>query len=178
MAVKRGRPRKYDYEELEKATEVVGSRAKTVRGRQNVELAGRAYMAITKVRESPNIPEEDKEAFQRLLDNMRPSVFTELGRFMEDEESEESIMKFGEGVKFLIANPDMSAKQAIRYLRRLRLGGGDALTTGRALHDALIRTINEYLERYPDLGQDEVLVALEITMNQCEKMGESEADSE
>jgi hypothetical protein len=177
METKRGRPRKYDYKQLEAITEGVGSRAKTTRGRQNIELANRAFEIIHFTLELGDVPDERRVAFRNLLDNLRPSVFAELGRFV-GEDSEEEMMRFWDGVHFLMDNPEMPAKKAIRLLRRHRLGGGGEASIIFALHNALLRVVNEHLERYPDLDRESVETALELTLEACETLQYSEAASE
>jgi hypothetical protein len=181
METKRGRPRKYDYKELEEITEGVGSRAKTIRGRQNLELANTAFQIIYMTVNDGGLPDERRAELQALLDNMRPSVFAELGRFVgveTDEDAEEAVRKFWEAVYFLVDHPEMPAKKAIRYLRRLRLGGGDDVQTWKALYHALLKAVNEHAERYPDLDRDGVLLALEMTVASCEESKYWEAASE
>ena len=133
-------------------------------------------MVIVMAREDSNSSDKEKEWLQRLLDNMRPSVFAELGRCIG--ETDEDAMRFWQCVAFLRDNPNISAKKAIRYIRRHRLGGGDDMDTRYALHDALVRVVNEYLERYPDLTPEHVEEALKVTLNQCKTMKVSEAASE
>jgi hypothetical protein len=174
----RGRPRKYDYEAMEEIAQI--SSAQTIRGKQNLELAAWAVHRLSVATHDPEFGEQSKQKVRSLLERIRPSVFSELGRFIEEEggETEESIARFWEAVRFVADNPNMSARRTIRYLRRLRLGGGDDVHTMYALHDALIRTVNEYLERYPDLGRKGIHRALEITLKRCDTIGETEAGSE
>jgi hypothetical protein len=181
METKRGRPRKYDYKELEQITEGVGSRAKTIRGRQNTEHAVQAYQIIRMTAEEGGLPDAERAKLRNLLDNTRPSVAAELGRFIgeeEDEDGEEGAMRFWEAVRFLADNPEMPAKKAIRYLRRLRLGGGNDADTWQALYGALVKVVNEYAERYPELDKDGVMLALEMTVQSCEESKYGEAASE
>jgi hypothetical protein len=175
---KRGRPRKYDYKELEEIAEVVGARAKTIRGRQDMHHAVQAYQILQGTLEQGGLPEAQRAKLRNLLDNMRPSVAAELGRFV-GEDSDEEIMKFWQAAHFLMDHPELPAKRAIRMLRRVRLGGGGDEYTGVALVDALCTVIDQYLERYPELGRESIEVALQMTREAYEHIPmSSEAASE
>jgi hypothetical protein len=169
MEQPRGRPRKYDYEQLEKFAAQV-SRAKTLRGRQDVDRAGHAAAVIMHAVQEGVVPEPQRTTMRELVDNMRPSVFAELGRFIDDDDSEEGAVLFWKAVHFLLENPEMSAKRTIRHLRRFRLGGGGDTDTSVALHHALMRAVIEHLERYPELDQDQVESALHLTLAQCRSL--------
>ncbi len=144
---KRGRPRKFDYTELDKLSQQFG--AKTRRGQQNYEYAGQAFLTIMLARD------EGHEWVTPLLDHMRPSVMSELGR-VEDP------TVFWQCARFLVEN-DVSAKKAIATIRRARLGEPPDVLPRIRLHNVLIKTINDHLARYPDTTNKDILEALYVT---------------
>jgi hypothetical protein len=135
---KRGRPRKFDYTELDKHSQQFGAWSR--RGQQNHEYAAQAYMTLFLTRE-----EGAPDWIAPLLERVRPSVFAELGRCVELEDP----TVFWQCARYLAEN-DVSAKKAIATIRRARLGEPPDVLPRIRLHSALIRTINEHLARYPD----------------------------
>jgi hypothetical protein len=154
---KRGRPRKFDYTRLDKHSQQFG--AKTRRGQQNHEYAGQAYMTLFLVRE-----EGGPDWIAPLLERVRPSVFAELGRCLEMEDP----TVFWQCARYLAEN-DVSAKKAIAVIRRQRLGEPPDVLPRMRLHDALVRTINEHLARYPDTTDKQILEALFVTSKAVEE---------
>lgn len=76
----RGRPRKFDYSELDE----IGQRfnAKTRRGQQNHEYAGMAFHVIKMATEEHP---SSLEKFKPLLEKPRPTVLAELGRALDGD---------------------------------------------------------------------------------------------
>ena len=155
---KRGRPRKFDYTELDKHSQRFG--ATTRRGQQNHEYAGQAYMTLFLVRE-----EGGPDWIAPLLERVRPSVFAELGRCLELEDP----AVFWQCARYLAEN-DVSAKKAIATIRRARLGESESRESPVRLHQALIKTVNDHLARYPETRTKDILVALYMTEEAVEKM--------
>jgi hypothetical protein len=139
---KRGRPRKFDYTELDKHSRQFG--ATTRRGQQNHEYAGQAYMTLFLVSE-----EGGPDWIAPLLERVRPSVFAELGRCLELDDP----TVFWQCARYLAEN-EVSAKKAIATIRRARLGQGEPLESPTRLESAIIGTINAHLARYPETPKD------------------------
>jgi hypothetical protein len=158
---KRGRPRKFDYTKL--CDPASPSSARTIRGRQNTEYALQAFMTLTMARDEKP---EHREWIQPLLENMRPSVFAELGRCTELDDP----TVFWKCVAYLRDNPSVSAKEAIAVIRRARLEEAEQMDSGLRLHDALIATINKHLARYPETEPRSVAAALRMTIQAVENM--------
>jgi hypothetical protein len=148
---KRGRPRKFDYTELDKHSQRFGAR--TRRGQQNHEYAGQAYMTLFFA-----YGESGHDWIAPLLERVRPSVFAELGRCLELEDS----TVFWQCARYLAEN-DVAAKKAIATIRRARLGELPDVLPRIRLHEALIRAINEHLARYPETTNEHILEALLVT---------------
>jgi hypothetical protein len=139
---KRGRPRKFDYTHLDEISQRFG--AKSRRGQQNHDYAMAAFFVLLET--------EGKaaELVKPLLDNMRPSVFAELGRCLEHENP----TVFWRCVRYLADDPSVPAKKAIARIRRARLGQGEAHESPMRLESAIIGTINAHLARYPETPKD------------------------
>jgi|SRR5215212_255621 len=141
---KRGRPRKFDYTELDGFSQEFG--VKSRRGQQNHAYAMQAYITLTLARgDAP----EKRAWIQPLLDEMRPSVFAELGRCLELEDP----VVFWRCLVYL-RDEKPPAKKAIATIRRARLGQGEPHESPMRLESAIIRTINAHLARYPDTSRD------------------------
>jgi hypothetical protein len=158
---KRGRPRKFDYTHLDEIAQQFG--AKSRRGQQNHDCAMMAFHTLTMALEKEP---EHKEWVQPMLDNVRPTVFAELGRCLEDEDP----LVFWRGVLYLRDNPDVPAKKAMAAIRRIRLGESKPHESPVRLHQALIKTVNDHLARYPETRTKDILVALYMTEEAVEKM--------
>jgi hypothetical protein len=69
-----------------------------------------------------------------------------------------------------LAENDVSAKKAIATIRRARLGESESRESPVRLHQALIRTVNDHLVRYPETMTKDILVALYMTEKAVEEM--------
>lgn len=85
------------------------------------------------------------------------TVLHELGRI----EDEDRLAEVAEELQ----KHKLSAREAVTRLRRLRLGGskpGDAL----ALCDELVDALNDYLERHPDISNEDIRAAIRTLYGQ------------
>jgi hypothetical protein len=158
---KRGRPRKHDYEELDRIQEELGPQ--TRRGQQNHKYAHLAWSILTEVHEQGNHP-----WIAPLLERVRPSVLAELGRCVEFEDP----TIFWQYAQYVAEN-DVSAKKAVAIIRHARLGEPPGVAAKVRLHKALIRTINDHLGRYPATTNQDIVEALIITQGAVEERPEN-----
>jgi hypothetical protein len=143
---KRGRPRKFDYTELDKLSQQFGANSR--RGQQNLEYAMQAFMTLTLACDESN-PNRDR--VQSPLGNRRPSVFAELGRCLDLDNP----MVFWRCAAYL-RDEKPPAKKAIATIRRARLGQGEPHESPMRLESAIIGTINAHLARYPATPKDHI----------------------
>jgi|SRR5215208_2741531 len=155
---KRGRPRKFDYTELNQFSQMFGTQS--LRGQQNHQYAAEAYALLAEVHKEggPSVA-----WIAPLLETVRPSVFAELGRCLELEDP----AVFWQCARFLAENA-VPAKKAIAIIRHARLGEPPDVLPDIRLHEALIRTINDHLARYPDTTNEHILEALAVTWGAVE----------
>jgi hypothetical protein len=159
---KRGRPRKFDYTEL--FDPMAPSNARTIRGRQNTEYALRAFHTLTLAHgDAP----EKRAWVLPFLENMRPTVFAELGRCLELEDP----TVFWRCVVY-VRDQRPPAKKAIAVIRRERLGQGEPYKSPMRLHHAIIRTVNSHLHRHPDTSKDDIHKALFTVLEMVEEQFE------
>jgi hypothetical protein len=172
---RRGRPRKYDFEEHAEALRNI-THAKSDRGKQDAILALRAAAAIEGIVNSEEAVLEERVLLDPVLREGRPSVFTELGRLVKENPTEEDTEEFFAALFLVAMHRDKSAKTLIRMLRRNRLGDGgvDAVD---ALTYAISRVLDQYRERYPDLTLDDLEAALQQNIRACQIARDSQAPS-
>ena len=100
----------------------------------------------------------------------RSTVLSELGRMMIDEPGEEDIARFQDAVRYIAErHPKITAKEAVAYARRARLGETSRRDRLTALHHALNAAINYHRRRFPESSWADVLKALELTEGQIRK---------
>jgi hypothetical protein len=153
---KRGRPRKFDYARLDAIAQEFGP--KTRRGQQTHEYAIQAYSVLNLARD------QGQEELTPLLENVRPTVFAELGRCLELDD----LTVFWSCVGYLLSDQP-PAKKAIATIRRARLGESKPYESPARLHSVLVKAINDHLARYPETDRMDLLTALDMTVDSVKK---------
>jgi hypothetical protein len=102
----------------------------------------------------------------------RTTVLSELGRMMVEEPTEEDMVRFRDTVGYIAErHPKMTAKEAVAYVRRMRLGETERRDRLQALHHELNAAINYHRRRFPESSWTDILKALEHTERQiCKKV--------
>jgi hypothetical protein len=174
---KRGRPRKIPepmVPEMPEATrEVFGLAMHSDRNRANVHYAEIAEGVVEGLKENVSLP-EDPVLAARLRLGMdwiadRRTILTELGRMMDEDPdaSEGSVHRFQHAVMHIAERHEkFSAKDAVAYVRRQRLGETDRRERLAALHHDLNAAINHHRKRYPESTWADVQRALELSAGQ------------
>jgi hypothetical protein len=177
---KRGRPRKIPESmvpEMPEATrEVFGLAMHSDRNRANVHYAEQAQEVVEGLKEQVTRPDNPVlGAKLRLgMDWMlgRRIVLTELGRMMDEDPdpSEYSIHHFQSVVMHIAERyKKFSAKDAVAYVRRQRLGETERRERVATLHHDLNAAINHHRKRYPESTWADIQRALELTSKQVDR---------
>ena len=144
----RGRPRLLDATHL--ALAEFATDAKTLRHKQNVHYRACAFAVL--MHDERFLWLCDPKAMQESRPHsFRPTILAELGRISNEDDLK--------AIALRICEVKPKTKEAVVMIRRWRLnrsGKGDALK----LANEVIATINDYLARYPETTDEQVLTAL------------------
>ena len=100
----------------------------------------------------------------------RKTVLTELGRMMEEDPEEHDVKRFQAVVAHIATRYDkLTAKAAVSYIRRQRMGETKRRDRVAALHRDLNAAINLHRKRFPESSWDDVRKALEHTVSQVSR---------
>jgi hypothetical protein len=101
----------------------------------------------------------------------RKTVLTELGRMMDDDPTEQAVMRFQAVVRRLATRHDkLTAKAACAYVRGRRMGGTHKRRDRVAsLHHDLNAAINVHRQRFPESTWTDIKQAVELSAGQIER---------